>query len=143
MDVLEAVLVAAMIFITLFFVQGLNITVYEGVREKNIIRDLGISALESEDNKPASGYNSQLVEYLMTNDTANFSQTIFNKIFPSISFKVYLYNISRMFSDSVFKNSDYLWYEMESPYVGEGSQAYRIFVHDGYIYEIVLQMWYL
>ena len=143
MDVLEAVLVAAMIFITLFFVQGLKITVYEGVREKNIIRDLGISALESEDNKPAYGYNSQLVEYLMTDDTANFSQTIFTKIFPSISFKVYLYNISMMFSDSGSVNSGFLWFEMDTPHVGISSQAYRIFVHDGYIYEVVLQMWYL
>ena len=145
MLVLEGVLVAAMIFTTLFFVQGIQTTVYEGVKEENILTEKGNTALNSLDNIPAEGYHTRLIKYIVTNDTFNFSYYISSSIFPSVAYKVYVYNVSAMFSNSTLDVKDYktLWYELNAPEVGERTQVHRFFVYDGFLYDLVLDMWYL
>ena len=146
MLVLEGVLVAAMIFTTLFFVQGIQTIVYKSVKETNVLKEKGDSALTSLDNFPAEGYHTRLTQYFITNDIFNFSNYIYSSIFPpGIAHRVYIYNISLMFSNSTLDINKYktLWYTFDTPEIGEETQVHRFFVYDGFLYDIVLDMWYI
>jgi hypothetical protein len=142
---LEAVLVASMIFVTLYFVQGFDTVTYESTKEKNILFDKGLSALNSLDGYGESTeYESMLVRYLENNETSNFSNYIFNSIFPCISYRVYVHNISEMLLNNVpLNNTRDLWYKSNTPEVGRKSSVYKIYVYKGYVKEVVLDMWYL
>lgn len=146
-NMLEAVLVVAMLFMTLYFSQSLSSTVYESAIEKNILKIKGASALESLDNYPNDDYHSLLTWYIIENMTESFTKFIYTsgRIFPCIAYNVYLYNISMMFRNSTAKENNYktLWSYIPAPEIGKRAQTYRIITYDGYVYEIVLDMWYI
>lgn len=143
-NMLEVVMVAAMLFATLFFVQSLHSVAYEETHEKNILKEKGYSALTSLDSYPYEKY-SLLEKYIKHNETGNFTNFIYARIFPSMAYNVYIYNISMMFSNSGANATAYktTWQRLDAPKVGEIQQAHRLFVSDGYVYEIVLEMWYI
>ncbi len=147
MEVLESILMMGMIFVTLFFAQNLDAAFYETINEKAILTQDAESALKSLDNEPDLEYHSKLVRYIEQGDNISFHNFFYDRIFPALNYKVYRYNISQMFINSTFKDSDIrirqLWYDAGRPTVGEKEQAHWFYVNNNYLYEIVVEMWYI
>jgi hypothetical protein len=147
MEVLESILMMGMIFVTLFFAQNLDTAFYETIGEKSIITNDAETALNSLDNDPDFEYSSKLVRYIEQGDNISFHSFFYERIFPALNYKVYIYNISQMFINSTFNDYDIeirqLWYDAGRPSVGEKEQAHWFYVNNSYLYELVVEMWYI
>ena len=141
----EAILVTGLIFVTLYFVQGFNTVTYDSTREKNVLFEKGITTLNTLDGYgKSSEYDSQLVQYLETNDTYNFSVFLFNSVFPCISYRIYIFNISQSLLDNVpINKTQSLWYKSDTPEIGKKASVYKIYVYRGYVKEVLVDMWYI
>ncbi|MEF8879432.1 MAG: hypothetical protein V5A64_03460 [Candidatus Thermoplasmatota archaeon] len=146
-QVLEVIIVAGIIFASLYFIQGLTSPTFPESYQKKPLKTRVKSAIDSIDSVPDDEYRSLLVRYMVENTTENkrtLGNRIWNLIFPSYGYHIYKYNLSKMYKNSSATVDDYrtLYVTNNPPEVGKKVQASKIFVHDGYLYEIVVEAWY-
>lgn len=143
--VLEVIIVAGMLFTALYFVRGLSTSTYSSVYEPNSLKTRADTALTALDNEPNSNYHTSLTQYIAENMTNSFSSRLRSSISPCYGFTVYVYNITNMYrnsSVSLEENKD-IFIDQWSPKVGDKTHASRMIVYDGFVYEVVMELWYL
>ncbi len=162
-NVLEIIIVAGLIFASLYFIQGLSTPNYPETTEKSQLKTRMDSALKSIDamkplNKSQQGvYDSALVECIFENNTyvprtsppisyRNYLISYLNNYMsPTYAFNIYVYNISEMQKNSTISEVEYkdTFYTSDVLKIGLKSQSSRIFVNNGYIYEVMIETWYV
>ncbi len=148
MEVLESIMMVAMIFLTLFFAQNLDFAFYETITYDDIITDKAETTLSSLDNVPSTyqNFSTLLVQYLMGEGYENktyFSNYFFPRVYPAINYEVTIYNISMMFLNSSANNYKSLFQDYGGIKTGRMEQAHWFFVFNDYLYEISVKMWYI
>lgn len=147
-NILEVVIVAGMIFAALFFLQSLTVPSFPESYHTKMLRSRADTALISFDTRSDDEYHSLLVRYLMTDDgkvKEKFFLEFFNFTFPSYGFSIYLINLTKMYENSTYNEKDYkeLYVTSNPPQIGVKTQASRIFVNDGILWEVLIEMWYV
>jgi len=143
--ILEVIIVAGMLFTALYFVRGLSTSTYTSVYEPNLLKTRADTALSTLDNDPHDIYHTKLTKLIVTNDARNFSSSIIGAIRPCYGYSVYVYNITNMYRNSSvnLEGNKNTFINQWAPKVGDKTQTSRLIVYDGYVYEVVLELWYL
>lgn len=147
-NILEVILVAGLIFSALFFIQSLTVPSFPESYHTKKLKSRVDTALTSLDSTPDDEYHSLLVKYLIRNtssDRSSFNSYLFESTYPSYGYNIYLINLTKMYRNSTATESEYknLYLSYDPPQIGRKTQSSRIFVHNGFIYEVLIEMWYV
>ena len=148
MQVLEAIVVVGLILTSLYFVQNLNITSYSIIHSDNRLETLGRGVLISLESKPDPSGNSSLLEkcvreYINKGEYTTFKRYIDDGLPSGTVYKILLINISELTHNksATIDNCTEVIY-MPPLWVDEGFRSSRLVVVDGYIYNVILSMWF-
>jgi len=137
----EAVAALSIIFLAILFVASfIGPPSFKVVSSSSQLKVFGDDALRSLDQYNSDGksiyHNSLLVEYIVTNDTDSFTSFLNQTLPETALYNVYVYS-------SLTHKTD-LWYPSEPiPSVGCVVKSSRVFVYEGFVYEVQLEVWYL
>lgn len=141
LNMLETVTALAIIILAILFVRAFygppSLRVASSSSQLEVLAN---DILNTLDEKSVAGkaryHDSLLVEYIVTNDTSNFTSFLNQSLPATALYNIYVYNSTA--------NSIYLWYpSKEIPTIGQVVKASRIFVYDGFVYEVELKVWYV
>jgi len=150
MELIEVILAAAMILLALYFVKNIEIAPQTDIEEENNLKVYGDNVLESLASIPdTTGEYHSLLAYFVAKANGNnvYTTWLLNNVssrLPSNMFyQIYKLNVSKLVGESgeTFESCKTVLYE-PSVWVKEESRSSRIVVTDGYIYEIVLSLFY-
>ncbi len=150
MQLLEVILVAGMVLISLFFVRSLNISLQTStVERENKLEQIGDSILESLASRDSSnGDYSELgyyIKYFL--ETGRFKWDFEDYIelsLPSDSlYTIYIVNMTNFSFNPHSGIDNHLEYIYSPDYwIVEEACSSRIVVVDGFVYEIYLGLWF-
>jgi len=134
---IEVISFAAILFISVFFVHNFDVSNNPDVTQVESLKELGYGALYSLDSIDCEGYNSLLAKYIITNNTESFTSYINNSFLPTlITYNIYVLNGT--------SNELSLWYPNEKKVTTDTVfRCNRIIVHERFIYDVVMEVWYL
>ena len=145
MHVLEAVIVAGMIFSSLFFVSNMEVSSYTTIEKENKLKSLGASILENlEARQDSTGKYDNLLLYCIRDVSG--SNRLYYELTANLPegtlFRVSIVNMSKLFHNSSASHEDCVYARIGTDiWVEEETRVSRIIAFDGEIYEIILQLW--
>lgn len=154
MNVLEAVIVVGMLFLTLYFVSAMDVSSHTSVEEENSFEILSRGILKSlgEANDPTG--NNLLAKYIndiengpdnISRESRNRLRNYISSVFPKgtvftilkVNYSKIIHNASASLSDcETYIGPNYgFWME-------DAARASRIVVVNGFVYEIIISVWF-
>jgi len=140
--IMESIITATILIISLFFVYALT-TPPLSTYSPNQLSVLGDETLRNLDLLYTNYdifHNSRLVEYVILNDTKNLTDFLSLNLPDTVAYNLYLYNDSAGLGNSI------LLYRSLVNKPGEETsitKCHRVIVYRGFVYDVVLEMWYL
>jgi len=151
MQLIEVVLTAVMIFLALYFVKILDFPTQTDIVKEDTLQSYGDSVLESLASLPddeTGEYNSLLAYYTDLSSLRSFvyiefKNDIDNRLPEDIIYKVFKLNISKLY-DNPDESLENCKTDLITPtyWVNEESRSSRIVVINGFVYEVVLCMFF-
>jgi len=144
LQVLEVILVAGMLLISVYFIRGIDIVSQSNVEKENKLESMGDSLLESLAAQPDSNgrYNSLLAYYCRVG-TSSFANYVEQVLPEGTIFKIERIDLTRLVTNQETTIKD-ATFEIYSPdiWFDDDAKSSRICVVDGTVYRIVLSMWF-
>ena len=151
MQLIEVILTAVMIFLALYFVKVLDFPTQTDIVKDNVLQSYGDSVLESLASLPddeTGEYNSLLAYYTDLSSSSSlvyldFKDDIDSRLPEDIIYKVFKINITKL-HDEPNEPIENCKTDLITPtyWLNEESRSYRIVVINGYVYEVVLCLFF-
>jgi len=146
--ILEVVIVAGILLVTLFFINGFDFTPKSVLVETDTLESRGLSLLSRLESIPdiEKQYSTQLARYIYDSihgDNESFINYMKNSLPSDMIYSLSVVNISDMSKEA--KSIDQSRIEIYNPPVEIGEKVFcpRVVVIDGFIYELELNIWFI
>ncbi len=143
MHVMEAVIVAGLIFSALFFISNMEVSSYTTIEKQNKLKQLGAKILENAEAKEDStgNYDNFLI-YCVEENINYLYYDLVSSLPEGTLFRLTVVNMSKLFHDNSASYNDCIYTSIGTDiWVDEETRVSRIIAFNGFIYEIVLQLW--
>jgi hypothetical protein len=153
MNVLEAVLVVGMLFLSMYFVSTIEVSFHTTVEEENNFEILARGILKSlgDESDSSGNYNSLLAKYISDiegdpdSNSKDMLRTYIRSVFPEgTMFTILKVNYSKIIQNASATLSDCTDYIGPNYgfWMNDAARASRIVVADGFVYEIIISVWF-
>ena len=144
--VLEVVLVAGMLLVSLYFVKTFDISPNSVISKENKLVAVGDGILSSLEGvpDPTDEYNNLLARYADGTDIDEFTAYINSSVPDGTQYEINVINVSYMSktSDATIASSSTTLYNAAFK-IGAEAYASKVVVINGLVYKIVLQLYFI
>ena len=141
--ILEVVLVASILFVSLYFLSQIEITINITASNENKLEEVGDQILSYEENlpDPTGQYSSMLAYYIDTWDLANFTEFIDSSIPLGTTYTITKVDVSGLQEGETFTKCKEHIYSKADENIGRVTEVSKFVVINGRIYEVILTMY--
>jgi len=151
MNVLEAVIVVGMLFLALYFVSAMDVSSHTTVEEENNFEILSRGILRSLGETDDPTYNNLLAKYIsdINKDPDHISKARLINYITSVFPKGTIFTILNVNYSKIIHNASASLEDCKT-YIGpnygfwmeDAARASRIVVVNGFVYEIIISVWF-
>jgi hypothetical protein len=147
LQVLEAVIVAGMLLLAIFFVRSIDVSIHLPMGRDNRFESYGNSIFTSLGGQkdPSGEYSSLLASYIA--DDSSHNSKLVNYVYEVLPsgtlFKISRVNVSMLMynSTATLNNCTEVLYD-PGIWINNEARVSRIVVANGFIYELIIYMWF-
>lgn len=145
--ILEVIIVAGILLVSLYFIRGFDFTPSSIVSGSNSLKQKGLNIVTRLENIPdlqgeLSNILSRYMYKALKGDNSSLNNYISNSLPEDIIYEISIVNISKMskYAESIGDCQTFVYKPVIK--IGEKTSVSRVVVIDGYIYELDFGMWF-